>query len=88
MNSIIDTWFVLVVSVAGWINREQDKVVEYLMAENRVLKEQLKRRGGRIRFTDEQRCLLAAKAKELGKTALKNLETPVGSGLGPLGHRS
>jgi putative transposase len=77
MTPIIEAWFVLVVSVAGWLNREQDKAVQYLLAENKVLKEQLKRRGGRIRFTDEQRCLLAVKAKELGRAALKKLETVV-----------
>ncbi len=73
----MDAWFVLVVSVAGWINREQDKVVEYVLAENRVLKEQLKTRGGRIRFTDKQRCLLAEKAQALGRSALKKIETLV-----------
>lgn len=77
MGPIIDAWFVVVVSVAGWINREQDKVVEYLLAENRVIKEQLKTREGRIRFTDKQRCLLAEKARDLGRSALKRLETLV-----------
>jgi hypothetical protein len=42
MTPIIEAWFVLVVSVAGWLNREQDKAVQYLLAENKVLKEQLK----------------------------------------------
>ena len=30
MGAIIDAWFVLVVAVAGWINREQNKALEYL----------------------------------------------------------
>ena len=68
MTPIIEAWFVLVVSVAGWLNREQDKAVQYLLAENKVLKEQLKSRGGRILFTDKQRSLLAAKAKELSES--------------------
>lgn len=77
MTPIIDVWFLLMVSVAGWLNREQDKVVEYLLAENRVLREQLRNRGGRVRFTNKQRCLLAGKAKALGRGALKRLETIV-----------
>ena len=77
MAPIIEAWFVLVVGVAGWLNREQDKAVRYLLAENKVLKEQLKSRGGRIRFTDKQRSLLAAKAKDLGRKGLRMLDTIV-----------
>ena len=77
MGPIIDAWFVLVVALAARLNREQDRILEYLLAENRVLKEQLRSRGGRIRFTDNQRCLLAAKAKALGRAALKKLDTIV-----------
>jgi putative transposase len=66
-----------VVAVAGWIDREQDKVLQYVLAENRVLKEQLRDRRGRLLFTDRQRALLAAKAKELGREALKKLNTVV-----------
>lgn len=77
MAPIIETWFVLVVSVAGWLNREQDKAVQYLLAENNVFKEQLRKKGGRIRFTDKQRCLLAAKAKDLGRRGLRVLDTIV-----------
>ncbi len=77
MGPIIDTWFVAILAVAGWFNREQDKALEYLLAENRVLKEQLKARGGRLRFTDDQRRQLAAKAKELGRSALRKIDTLV-----------
>jgi len=45
MTPIIDAWSVVIVAVAGWLNREQDKVIEYLKAENNVLKEQAKSRG-------------------------------------------
>jgi hypothetical protein len=43
----------LLVTLAGWINRHQQQVIEYLVEENRVLKEQLK--GRRLRLTDDQR---------------------------------
>jgi hypothetical protein len=43
----------LLVSLAGWINRYQQHVIEYLVEENRVLREQLK--GHRLRLKDDQR---------------------------------
>jgi hypothetical protein len=49
MAPVIDAWFVLVVSIASWMNREQDKALQYLKTENRVLKNQLKKRAKRIR---------------------------------------
>ncbi len=61
--------------MAGWINRQQLDVIEYLKEENRVLREHLK--GKWIRFTDEQRRRLAAKAKSLGRKVLRELDTLV-----------
>jgi len=49
------------VTLAGWVHRRQLIVIEFLQAENRLLKERL--RGKRIRFTDAERALLARKAK-------------------------
>lgn len=77
MGPIIEAWFVLIVAMAARLNREQDKALQYLLAENRILKAKLKRKGGRLRFTDKERRLLAAKAKELGRSALKKLDTLV-----------
>src|SRR6267154_5908051 len=60
---------------AGWVNRHQLDVIEYLQEENRVLKERL---GGRhIRFTDAERRRLARKAQALGRKVLNELETLV-----------
>ena len=61
--------------MAGWLNRQQQVVIDYLIEENRVLKEQLE--GQRLRFTDEQRIRLAMKAKGLGRRLLDELETLV-----------
>ena len=77
MAPVIDAWFVVVISLAGWLNQRQDKTVEYMRAENKILKEQLNARGGRLRFTDKRRRLLAAKAKDLGRAVLKKLDTLV-----------
>ena len=55
----------LLATFAGWVNRRQAQVVDYLVEENRVLKEQL--RGRQLRLTDDQRRRLAAKGKVLGR---------------------
>src|ERR1700680_5138529 len=60
---------------AGWVYRHQLIVIEFLQAENRLLKERL--RGKRIRFTDAERALLARKAKAVGRKALLELDTVV-----------
>ena len=61
--------------VSGWVHRHQLIVIEFLQAENRLLKERL--RGRRIRFTDAERALLARKAKAVGRKALFELDTIV-----------
>jgi transposase InsO family protein len=65
----------LLVTLAGWVNRHQQRVIEYLIEENRVLREQLK--GRRIRLTDDQRRRLAAKGQRLGRRVLAQLATVV-----------
>jgi hypothetical protein len=57
------------------MNREQEKVIQYLLAENRVLREKLGK--GRILLNDEQRRRLAVKGKELGRKALFEFATIV-----------
>ena len=53
MTNVIQPFHLLVITLAGWLNRHQQAVINYLIEENRVLKEQLE--GQRLRFTDEQR---------------------------------
>ena len=60
---------------AGWVNRHQVIVIEYLQAENSMLQERL--RGRRLRFSDAERALLARKAKAVGRRALLELRTIV-----------
>ena len=75
MSNVIQPFHLLVIALAGWLNRHQQEVIDYLIEENRVLKEQLE--GQRLRFTDEQRIRLAVKAKVLGRRLLDELETLV-----------
>jgi putative transposase len=65
----------LLVALAGWINQQQRDVIDYLQEENRVLREQLGRR--RLRFTNDQRTRLAAKARTLGRRALTEIRSIV-----------
>jgi hypothetical protein len=65
----------LLVVLAGWANRHQQQIIEYLVEENRVHKEQLK--GRRLRLTDDQRRRLAAKGHRLGRRVLKQVATIV-----------
>jgi len=67
------TYLLLVVS--GWVHRRQLLAIEFLQAENALLKERL--RGKRIRFTDAERALLARKAKAVGRKTLLTLDTLV-----------
>ncbi|HYR86964.1 MAG TPA: integrase core domain-containing protein [Terriglobia bacterium] len=71
----MDPFSFLVVSVAGWLNEKQQQVIEYLLEENRVLREQIGPR--RLRFNDDQRRRLAVKAKRLRRKALAQLATIV-----------
>ena len=58
----------LVLTFAGWVNRHQEDLIDYLREENRVLREQL---GGRpLRLTDAQRRRLAVRGQRLGRRAL------------------
>ncbi len=52
VNKILTPQILLVSVLAGWLNQEKQKILEYLREENRVLKVQL---GGRLRLNDEQR---------------------------------
>jgi putative transposase len=65
----------LLLSVAGWMNQQQQHVIEYLREENRVLRAQLGNR--RLRFTDEQRRSLSAKARLIGRKLLAEMATIV-----------
>src|SRR4030095_10741181 len=75
MNSVPPLLSFLLMIAAGWVHRHQLIVIEFLQAENRLLKERL--RGRRIRFTDAERALLARKAKALVRKALLELDTIV-----------
>ena len=63
----------MLIAVSGWMNHRQRQVIEYLLEENRVLREQLG--GRRVRLDDNQRRRLAIKAKALGRKVLVEVAT-------------
>src|SRR5882672_11835589 len=75
MSSVLDPFQFVVIAIAGWLNQHQQQVVEYLLEENRVLREQIGSR--RMRFNDDQRRRLAVKAKTLGRKLLARVATIV-----------
>ena len=54
----------LLMIFAGWVNRHQLIAIEYLKAENRLLRERLK--GRRLRFTDAERAATRTKGQGAG----------------------
>jgi putative transposase len=68
MTSRMPTYLLLGI-FAGWLNRHQQAIIEYLRSENEILKRQL--RGRRPRLTDGERRLLAVKGKALGRKVLE-----------------
>lgn len=70
---IMQPWQLFLAILAGWVNRKQQKAVEYLRAENRVLRVQFG--GGRILLNDDQRRRLAVKGRSLGRKLLGEVAT-------------
>ena len=75
MRLAMDPFRLLLISVAGWLNQQQQDVIDYLQEENRVLREQFG--GKRLGFSDDQRRRLAVRAKKLGRPMLHELTTIV-----------
>src|SRR5262245_16503066 len=63
----------LIAMLAGWLQRQQQQVITYLQAENRILKGKLQ--GHRLRLTDTERRRLAALAYPLGRKRLREIAT-------------
>ena len=71
MRNSLNPFRFVMIAVAGWMNQKQQHAIDYLREENRVLREQLGTQ--RLRFTDDQRRRLAAKAKLVGRRLLNDI---------------
>jgi putative transposase len=65
----------LLAALTGWLDRQEREVLRYLVAENRVLRRQL--RGRRLQLTDDDRRRLAVRAHRLGRQRLREIATIV-----------
>ena len=75
MSFVLQPWQLLLVILAGCLNRQLQQVIDYLRAENQVLKEKLGKK--RILLTDDQRRRLAVQGKLLGRNLLEQVATIV-----------
>jgi putative transposase len=75
MNFVVQPWQLLLTILAGWVNQQQQQVIEYLRTENQVLKEMQGKK--RILLNDDQRRRLAVKGKVLGRKLLGEFGTLV-----------
>jgi hypothetical protein len=65
----------LLMVLAGWLERREREAFAYLIEENRLLRRQLG--GRRLRFTDDDRRRLAVRAFRVGRLALREIGTIV-----------
>jgi len=68
---ILQPWYLLVMALANWLNRQQQAMIEYLREENRVLREKLGKK--RILLSDDQRRRLAIRGRVLGRKLLSEI---------------
>jgi transposase InsO family protein len=73
MNFVLQPWQLFLLILASWINREQQRRVDYLATEVAVLKEHIGKK--RILLNDDQRRRLAVKGKILGRKQLEQVGT-------------
>jgi hypothetical protein len=71
MPVVLQPWHLLACIVAGYANRQQQLVIDYLRTENAILREKPGTR--RLRLTDDQRRRLAVKAQALGRKLLASV---------------
>ncbi|MFT4546593.1 MAG: hypothetical protein ACI9MB_000536 [Verrucomicrobiales bacterium] len=67
----IQPFHLLLSALAHWANRAQAAIIDYLREENRVLRDRLDPK--RLRFTDAERRRLAAEAKLVCRSALREI---------------
>ncbi|MFT4549974.1 MAG: putative transposase [Verrucomicrobiales bacterium] len=75
MSFILRPWQLFFLVLSGLVNRRQQEIIEFQNAQIRILMDKMGSK--RILLTDDQRRVLAVKAKTLGRRALMELTTIV-----------
>ena len=86
MHFTLQPWQFYLVILAGWVNHQQQQVIDYLRTENQVLKEKLGPK--RILLNDDQRRRMAVQGKILGRKMLEEVGTRPLVGSQSFGKRS
>lgn len=73
MSFLLQPFQIVLAVLIELIRKEQEKVIEYLQLESRILREQIG--GKRVLLNDAQRRLLAVKGKTLGRQQLGKIAT-------------
>ena len=71
MSVILHPWQLLLVIIAGWVNQQQQQIIDFQRTEIDVLKEKLGKK--RILLNDDQRRRLAVKGRVLGRKVLEEI---------------
>lgn len=77
MNFVLQPWHLLLLVMVGRAQRDQQQTIDYLLAENQILRKKLG--NTHILLTDAERRRLAIKGKTLGRRLLEQLATIVTS---------
>ena len=75
MNALFQPWQLLFATLCGWVNERQQRTIEFQNAQIETLLQKLGKK--RILLTDDQRRVLAVKAKGIGRKTLQQLTTIV-----------
>ncbi len=75
MSFLLKPWHFVFVALCGWVNEQQQQVIEFQNAQIDALLQKLGNK--RVLLTDDQRRLLGAKGKMLGRKKLLELTTIV-----------
>jgi hypothetical protein len=75
MSFLLNPWHFVFVALCGWVNEQQQQVIEFQNAQIDALLQKLGNK--RVLLTDDQRRLLGAKGKMLGRKKLLELTTIV-----------
>ena len=65
MTFVLQPWQLLLLILSGWVNRYQQQVIDFYISQTMALLESQGKK--RILLNDEQRRLLASKAKSWGE---------------------
>jgi len=70
-EGFLQPWQSLLLVLVGWINLQQQGVIEYLLGENLILRQIIVKK--RIRLARQQRRRLAIKGKILGRKMIERI---------------